>query len=194
MDFEDTPEEAAFRPKPGPSSTPMPSERRPVVGLKCRTALTNWITIAKAWQAKKAAAGFAGIIQPKEYGGRGGTTMERVIYDQEEANYITPIGVYEIGWHVHPDDADLCNGRTKQRYAPPAFRGEEICVSSSRAPSRLRSSEPAFARGTRRRRLDPKRPEDLDIRRAFLRLRRHRDTQRSHRGEAQRPLPISSLI
>ena len=189
MDFEDTPEEAAFRAEARTFLDANAERKTPGSGFEMPDSVDELITMAKVWQAKKATAGFAGIIQPKEYGGRGGTTMERVIYDQEEANYITPIGVYEIGLGMCiPTMLTYATEEQKQRYAPPAFRGEEIwCPALLGAPSRLRSSEPAFARGTRRRRLDPKRPEDLDIRRAFLRLRRHRDTQRSHRGEAQRP-------
>ena len=95
--------------------------------FKTPDSVDELITMAKVWQAKKAAAGFAGIIQPKEYGGRGGTAMERVIYDQEEANYITPIGVYEIGLGMCiPTMLTYATEEQKQRYAPPAFRGEEI--------------------------------------------------------------------
>ena len=85
------------------------------------------VTAAKEWQAKKAAAGFAGITQPKEYGGRGGTVIEQVIYNQEEADYVTPIGVYEIGLGMCiPTMLAYATEEQKQRYAPQAFRGEEI--------------------------------------------------------------------
>ena len=31
--------------------------------------------------------GFAGITWPKEWGGRGGTPMQQIIWNQEEAEY-----------------------------------------------------------------------------------------------------------
>ena len=127
MDFEDTPEEAAFRAEARTFLDANAERKTPGTEFKTPDSVDELITMAKVWQAKKAAAGFAGIIQPKEYGGRGGTTMERVIYDQEEANYITPIGVYEIGLGMCiPTMLTYATEEQKQRYAPPAFRGEEI--------------------------------------------------------------------
>ena len=86
-----------------------------------------WSRSRREWQAKKAIAGFAGITTPDAYGGRGGTAMQRVIYDQEEANYLTPRGVYEIGLGMCiPTMLAYATEEQKQRYAPPALRGEEI--------------------------------------------------------------------
>ena len=124
MDFEDTPEEAEFR-----------AEVRDFLNTRSERSLPvplslggdGLVTAAKEWQAKKAAAGFAGITQPKEYGGRGGTVIEQVIYNQEEADYVTPIGVYEIGLGMCiPTMLAYATEEQKQRYAPQAFRGEEI--------------------------------------------------------------------
>jgi alkylation response protein AidB-like acyl-CoA dehydrogenase len=42
---------------------------------------------SKAWQAKKAAAGYAQITWPKEWGGPGGTPIQQVIFNAEEAKY-----------------------------------------------------------------------------------------------------------
>ena len=42
---------------------------------------------AKAWQKTKAEAGWACLHWPKEYGGRGATPIERVIWQQEEGPY-----------------------------------------------------------------------------------------------------------
>jgi alkylation response protein AidB-like acyl-CoA dehydrogenase len=52
---------------------------------------------AKEWQAKKAAAGFAGLTRPKRWGGRELSPICQVIYNQEEENYAVPRGVFEIG-------------------------------------------------------------------------------------------------
>ena len=47
----------------------------------------NILEVAKAWQKKKADAGWACLHWPKEYGGRGASPIERVIWQQEEGVY-----------------------------------------------------------------------------------------------------------
>ena len=127
MDFKDTPEEASFRAEARTFLDANAERKSPGASFETPDSVDELIIAAKAWQAKKAAAGFAGITQLEKYGGRGGTTLERVIYDQEEANYITPIGVYEIGLGMCiPTMLAYATEEQKKRYAPPAFRGEEI--------------------------------------------------------------------
>ncbi len=127
MDFKDTPEEASFRAEARTFLDANAERKSPGASFETPDSVDELVIAAKAWQAKKAAAGFAGITQPEKYGGRGGTTLERVIYDQEEANYITPIGVYEIGLGMCiPTMLAYATEEQKKRYAPPAFRGEEI--------------------------------------------------------------------
>ncbi|MEE2689243.1 MAG: acyl-CoA dehydrogenase family protein [Pseudomonadota bacterium] len=127
MDFEDTPEEASFRSEARAFLDANAKRKTPGASFETPDSVDELVTAAKAWQAKKAAAGFVGITLPKEYGGRGGTMMERVVYDQEEANYITPIGVYEIGLGMCiPTMLAYATEEQKQRFAPPALRGEEI--------------------------------------------------------------------
>ena len=127
MDFEDTLEEASFRSEARAFLDAYAKRKTPGASFETPDSVDELVTAAKAWQAKKAAAGFVGITLPKEYGGRGGTMMERVVYDQEEANYITPIGVYEIGLGMCiPTMLAYATEEQKQRFAPPALRGEEI--------------------------------------------------------------------
>ena len=52
---------------------------------------------AKAWQKKKAAAGWSCLVWPREYGGRGATPVERVIWEQEEGVYAKLALVFVIG-------------------------------------------------------------------------------------------------
>ena len=47
----------------------------------------NILEVAKAWQKKKADAGWACLHWPKEYGGRGASPIERVIWQQEEGPF-----------------------------------------------------------------------------------------------------------
>ena len=127
MDFEDTKHEAAFRAEARAILDANAERKAPGASFSIPYGGDGLVEAAKEWQAKKASAGFAGITQPKEYGGRGGTVIQQVIYNQEEANFVTPIGVYEIGLGMCiPTMLTYATEEQKQRYAPPAFRGEEI--------------------------------------------------------------------
>ena len=101
---------------------------------------------AKAWQAKKAAAGYACITWPKEWGGGGGANSQaQVIFGQEEANFAD-------ARQSVPASASACACRrswpsatrtTKQRFVGPAMRGEEIwCQLFSEPVGRLRRRRP----------------------------------------------------
>jgi acyl-CoA dehydrogenase len=88
MDFEDTKEEAAFR-----------AEVRKWLEANAKNAGgggddalaeradKEFLKRAKAWQAKKAEAGYARITWPKEVGGYGGTPIQQVIFSQEEGRF-----------------------------------------------------------------------------------------------------------
>ena len=82
---------------------------------------------AKAWQAKKADAGYAGITWSKDWGGRGGTAIQQVIYDQEEAKYAVPRGLFDIGLGMCiPTICTWGTQEQRDRFARKALRGEEI--------------------------------------------------------------------
>ena len=53
--------------------------------------------IRREWEARKAADGFAGILWPTEYGGRGGTRTMKAIYDEEMAKANAPTTVNPLG-------------------------------------------------------------------------------------------------
>jgi alkylation response protein AidB-like acyl-CoA dehydrogenase len=129
MDFDDTSEEAQFRAGVRAFLEENAEPRRPGMAEGYRTSQSapGALERAKAWQAKKYAAGYAGITWPKDWGGRGGTPIEQVIYHQEEARYLVPRGFFEIGLGMCIPT--LCHWGTaeqRQRYAAPALRGEEI--------------------------------------------------------------------
>lgn len=82
---------------------------------------------AKAWQAKKMEAGFVGITWEKSVGGRGGSSIEQVIYDQEEAEFVVPSFLFRIGLGMCiPTLIAYATAEQLQRYVPPAMRGDEI--------------------------------------------------------------------
>src|SRR5258708_38222054 len=86
MDFDDTPEEAEFRAEVRAWLT-QNVEPRPngsVLGLDARFVL------ARRFLAAKAAKGYAAITSPKDFGGLGGTEIQRVIFLQEQAKVDVP--------------------------------------------------------------------------------------------------------
>ena len=129
MDFDDTAEEAGFRAGARLFLEQNAKRREPGSGLVYRAGNESpeFRNRAKAWQAKKADAGYAGITWPKEWGGRGGTAIQQVIYDQEEAKYAVPRGLFDIGLGMCIPT--LCTWGTqshRDRYARKALRGEEV--------------------------------------------------------------------
>ena len=129
MDFEDTPQESQFRAEVRKFLSGNAERRKPgtAEGYRSSQSAPGALERAKAWQGKKAAAGFAGITWPKEWGGRGGTPIEQVIYNQEEAQYAVPRGFFEIGLGMCiPTLATWGTPAQRERFAPPALRGEEI--------------------------------------------------------------------
>ncbi|GAK45194.1 acyl-CoA dehydrogenase domain-containing protein [Tepidicaulis marinus] len=127
MDFNDTPEEAAYRAEVrkwlDANAKRKASKKDTLEALSGTDALQR----AKDWQRKKAEAGFACITWPKEYGGQGGTSIQSVIYSQEEANYLVPTGFYDIGLGMCiPTVLAWGTEEHKARYVGPAIRGEEI--------------------------------------------------------------------
>jgi alkylation response protein AidB-like acyl-CoA dehydrogenase len=122
MDFEDTPEEAAYRAKVREWMAANAAEYRDPPADN-----GDLVARAKAWQAKKYEAGYVGITWPKAIGGQGGTAMQQIIFNQEESRYWVPTGVYAIGLGMCIPTV-FTHGRPEivQRYVPKATRGEEI--------------------------------------------------------------------
>jgi len=129
MDFNDTPEETAFRKQAHDwlvaNATPLGPDDVPA-GIGERET-PEVIAECKAWQAKKADAGWACITWPKEFGGQAATTMQGVIWRQEEAKFKVPPPVYTIG-HGMLGPTIMFHGtpEQKQKYIPDMLRGGEI--------------------------------------------------------------------
>jgi alkylation response protein AidB-like acyl-CoA dehydrogenase len=99
MDFEDSPDEAEFRAAARAFLEANAPRRKPgaVEGYRRGQDKPGALEAAKDFQRRKAAAGFAGINWPAEWGGRGGTQIEQIIYDQEEAQFDVLTGIFGIG-------------------------------------------------------------------------------------------------
>src|SRR6266849_4954239 len=57
----------------------------------------DYLERAKRWQAMKFDAGLARITWEPEFGGRNGTTVEQIVFGQEEGKYAVPNVPFVIG-------------------------------------------------------------------------------------------------
>src|SRR5262250_3558542 len=81
----------------------------------------------RAWQRTMHTAGWVGIAWPKEYGGRGSSLIERVIWDEEYAAARAPVLPGAMGLNlVGPTVIHWGTDEQKRRYLPPILSGEEV--------------------------------------------------------------------
>ena len=85
------------------------------------------VQIRRTWQAKLGAAGWLGVAWPKEYGGRGATLMEQVIYQDEMLNAEAPEVLNGVGLqYVGPTIAEVGTDEQKTKFLGPIIRGETV--------------------------------------------------------------------
>ena len=79
------------------------------------------------WHRKMHAGGWVGLSWPKEYGGRGATITQQLIYNEEMAKANTPMLVNGLGiMLVGPTTIHWGTEEQKKRYVPKILSGEEI--------------------------------------------------------------------
>src|SRR5258707_1321393 len=90
MDLKPTPEEDRFRSQVRhwladnlPAGWGTPAFRAPVTSAE-------QVAFARDWQRRLHDGGWAGLTWPKEYGGRGATIVEQLIYNEEYARLRAP--------------------------------------------------------------------------------------------------------
>jgi len=150
MDFEDNPEEAAYRAAArrwiaanAPSVNTIPPGER-------RYGEPRHQTMAREWQTRKAAAGYACIDWPKEWGGPGGTNIQQAIFNQEEARAGVSFPYFMTGLGMlMPTLLHYVDRATADRLVPPAVRGEEIWCQLFSEPASGSDSAAARCRGVR---------------------------------------------
>jgi alkylation response protein AidB-like acyl-CoA dehydrogenase len=124
MDFNDTPEEAAFRGQ----ARDWLRANAPKHELRADEPYdeVRLVERGRAWQLCKAEAGFAAILWPRELGGRGGTAMEEVIFDEEERKYHIPTGPFMVIGMSMAIPTLMTHGTPEQltALARPTLRGE----------------------------------------------------------------------
>ena len=132
MNFDDTPTEAAFRAEArawieanAPREFEDDLRASPFGRVVLKTG--DIIAASKAWQKNKAEAGWACLHWPKEYGGRGASPIERVIWGQEEGVFGKLSGLFIIGHGMcGPTVMAFANEDHKKTRLPPLDSGEEI--------------------------------------------------------------------
>ena len=139
MDLNDTPEEAAFRAE-ARAFLEQHLEIRPP-GTHARglgeDLTAEAVAEAQTWQKTKAENGWACITWPKEYGGRGATPIQTLIWGQEEARYDHPnTSVFSIGTGM-AGPTILSHGTDEQKtqWIPKLVTGEEIWCQLFSEPS-----------------------------------------------------------
>jgi acyl-CoA dehydrogenase len=141
MNFDDTQQEAKFRAEARAwidANAPKnlePELSQPTVG-RIRLKGSDILTESKKWQKKKAEAGWACLHWPKEFGGRGATPIERVIWQQEEGFYGKLEGVFLIGQGMcGPTVMAFGNDGDKTKYLPKIASGEHVWCQLFSEPS-----------------------------------------------------------
>jgi alkylation response protein AidB-like acyl-CoA dehydrogenase len=120
MDFNDTPEEARFREE---AATWLAENAPNDDAFRALTPLEQ----AKQWQKQKYDAGWACLGWAPEFGGRGASPIEEVIWRQEESQYDLPANFFLIGQGmIAPTLMTWARDEDKARYLPPLASGEEV--------------------------------------------------------------------
>jgi len=120
MDFNDTPAEARFR-----------EEAVAWLNNNVPTDEAFWaltpLEQAKLWQKRKYDDGWACLGWAPEFGGRGASPIEEVIWRQEETRYELPTNFFLIGQGmIGPTLMAWATADDKARYLPPLASGEEV--------------------------------------------------------------------
>lgn len=132
MDFSDTRQEAAFRQEVrdfiGAAAPHYLDEHLNRSGFgNTNTGDYDTLQEAKKWQRTKAEAGWACLTWPTEYGGRGVSPIENVIWSQEEGVYSRLSGTFIIGQGMcAPTMMAYASEEQKRRYLPKLASGEEV--------------------------------------------------------------------
>jgi acyl-CoA dehydrogenase len=131
VDFDDSPEEAAFRAE---ARAWLDANAKPRVDAEQRISAMGGfrddpasVLEAKRWQATMADAGWAAIHWPAAFGGRDATGLESTVLFEELERYDVPDTLFAIGVAmIGPTIIAHGTNEQKERYLQPMRRGEEI--------------------------------------------------------------------
>jgi len=128
VDFEEGPEEAAFRAEVR-AWLEEAAHTEAARGLRGATPSldTGWIERAKVWQAHLADHGWACITWPVDSGGRGGSVAQAAIFTEEAARLGLAANAFAVGISM-AGPTIITHGTEEQRrrFLPPMRRGDEV--------------------------------------------------------------------
>src|SRR4051794_2296162 len=132
VDFDDTPEEAAFRAEARawletnaiPKGSPDDFSAGHFSG---HIDAAEYIKRCRWWQGQLYEAGWAGISWPTAFGGRGGKPIEEAIFGEEQAKWGVSAGIFAVAHGmVAPTLMQHATREQQSRYLDPMLRGEEL--------------------------------------------------------------------
>jgi alkylation response protein AidB-like acyl-CoA dehydrogenase len=132
VDFEDTPEEAIFRAEARSwlDAHATPKGHPDDFSRSFFDVQVDWgvlVRQARAWQRTLFDGGWAGISYPKDLGGRGGTTMDELIFAQEMADFGVHNGPFVVAHTmVGPAILEFGTREQQERFVEPMLRGDEV--------------------------------------------------------------------
>ena len=129
MDFSDSPEQAAFRTEVRSwLAANLPDEIK--VDDAADQRIAPDIDVLKqriAWQKTMHAAGWVGLSWPKEFGGRGASFIQQIIFEEEYTRARAPVLPAQSGLSLlGPTLIHWGTEAQKQRFLPPILRAEEL--------------------------------------------------------------------
>ena len=106
----------------------------------------------RAWDAAVADAGWGAVSWPQEYGGRGATVLEQLVYAEETTRARAPVPLNVIGMNnIAPAIMQYGTDAQKRAAAPPdGARRRHLVPGHVRAGGRLRPGVAAHPRRARR--------------------------------------------
>jgi acyl-CoA dehydrogenase len=133
VDFEDTPEEAAFRAEVrafleahATLKTGTDADWSRGAMAEAPEAVAAYEKHCHEWQATLYDNGWAGVAWPKAFGGRGATPAQAVIFNQEMALFDVSVGfIGAVQQLVGPPIMRHGNDEQRARYLGPLLRGDE---------------------------------------------------------------------
>jgi len=135
LDFEETPEEQAFRAEARAWLEEHAKRRQPGTDPEhfyssndaSAEADAAHVRSCKAWQRTLYEAGWAGIAWPKAFGGRGGAGWQQRIFNEEQARFDVAAGVFAVGIAMAgPTIIAWGTDDQQQRFLAPMLSGEHV--------------------------------------------------------------------
>ena len=127
MDFEDSPEDAAFRTEVR-SWLEQHAQRRGG-GYEWSRDMQHpeYVDRCRRWQHTLFEGGWGAITWPTEYGGRGDTAWHQAIFNQEAAAFDVSAGAFSVGIGMcGPTLIAHGTDEQKRRFLPALLQGEEV--------------------------------------------------------------------